>query len=144
MQGAETTCTLVHMEQEQRSRTQILCILTVHHFANRGVRADKTIQSTVRRIGVIFRFTALLSSKYARFFCILPPCEGKKFFSSRRFLLKYPLPAVKYAHKVILSIQRTALQSRLNRQICETHCTLVVLSKRVRLIKNAQFFKNYC
>ncbi len=108
------------------------------------VRTDNTIQSTVRRIGVIFRFAALLSSKYARFFCILPSCEGKKFFSSRRFLLKYPLPAVKYAHKVMLSIQRTALQSRLNRQICETHCTLVVLSKRVRLIKNAQIFKNYC
>lgn len=108
------------------------------------VHTDKTIKVQCAAKDVNFHFAALSSLKYARFSCILPPCEGKKFFSSRRFLLKYPLPAVKYAHKVILSIQRTALQSRLNRQICETHCTLVVLSKRVRLIKNAQFFKNYC
>ena len=55
-------------------------------------------QSTMRRRECeLFSFAALSSLKYARYFCVLPPCKTGKFLflCGRRFLLKSPLTAAR-------------------------------------------------
>ena len=89
-------------------------------------------QSTMRRRECeLFGFAALSSLKYARYFCVLPPCKTGKFLflCGRRFLLKcrwQPRGAWLNTYRAYFKYRAAKRTRRASK--AKTHCTLIVLS----------------